>query len=75
MPGVTLSVSDFVRETREDINSPTTSTFIHRVPQAKETVAKLEEVRTNFNYFGLDLIDKTQFDNFQYLKIILETFY
>jgi len=43
MPGVTLSVSDFVRETREDINSPTTSTFIHRVPQAKETVAKLEE--------------------------------
>ena len=52
MPGVTLSVSDFVRETREDINSPTTSTFIHRVPQAKETVAKLEEVRINFLIFS-----------------------
>jgi len=42
MPGV-ISVSDFVRETREDINSPTTSTFIHKIPQCRETVSKLEE--------------------------------
>ena len=54
MPGV-ISVSDFVRETREDINSPTTSTFIHRVPQAKETVSKLEEVSQKlFFIFVLD---------------------
>ena len=53
MPGV-ISVSDFVRETREDINSPTTSTFIHRVPQAKEAVSKLEEVSQKlFFIFGL----------------------
>lgn len=42
MPGV-ISVCDFVRETREDINSPTTSSFVNRIPQCKETVAKLEE--------------------------------
>jgi len=43
MPGV-IAVSDFVRETREDINSPTTSGFVNRIPQCKETVHKLEEV-------------------------------
>merc|ERR1711963_1168171 len=42
MPGV-IAVSDFVRETREDFNSPTTSSFVHRIPQCKETVTKLEE--------------------------------
>ena len=45
MPGV-IAISDFVRETREDINSPTTASFVNRIPQCKETVAKLEEVST-----------------------------
>ena len=44
MPGV-ITVSDFVRETNEDIKSPTTSSFVHRIPQCKDTVTKLEEVR------------------------------
>jgi Arf-GAP/SH3 domain/ANK repeat/PH domain-containing protein len=44
MPGV-IAVSDFVREVREDISSPTTSNFVNRIPQCKETVNKLEEVR------------------------------
>jgi hypothetical protein len=48
MPGV-ISVYDFVRETREDYNSPTTSNFVTRIPQCKETVTKLEEVRTKTN--------------------------
>ena len=43
MPGV-IAVSDFVRETREDINSPTTAVFVNKIPQCKETVVKLEEV-------------------------------
>jgi hypothetical protein len=48
MPGV-ISVSDFVRETREDFNSPTTSNFVTRIPQFRESITKLEEVRhTNF---------------------------
>ena len=47
MPSV-ISVSDFIRETREDINSPTTSGFVNRIPQCKETVIKLEEVRLFF---------------------------
>jgi len=42
MPGV-ITVSDFVRETNEDIKSPTTSSFVHRIPQCKDTVTKLEE--------------------------------
>ena len=46
MPGVApISAHDFVREVREDFNSPTTSNFVNRIPQCKETVAKLEEVR------------------------------
>jgi hypothetical protein len=53
MPGV-IAVSDFVRETREDINSPTTSGFVNRIPQCKETVVKLEEVRPGL-YFSIFL--------------------
>ena len=46
MPSVApISAPDFVREVREDFNSPTTSNFVNRIPQCKETVAKLEEVR------------------------------
>ena len=65
MPGV-IAVSDFVRETREDINSPTTSGFVNRIPQCKETVHKLEEVRPDFiffEYFFLkDLCKKCRFE-------------
>ena len=65
MPGV-IAVSDFVRETREDINSPTTSGFVNRIPQCKETVHKLEEVRPDFiffEYFFLkDLCEKCRFE-------------
>jgi hypothetical protein len=51
MPGV-ISVYDFVRETREDYNSPTTSNFVNRIPQCKETVTKLEEVRSELTFKG-----------------------
>ncbi len=43
MPGL-ISVRDFVREVREDFSSPTTSNFVNRIPQCRETVTKLEEV-------------------------------
>jgi Arf-GAP/SH3 domain/ANK repeat/PH domain-containing protein len=43
MPGG-IPGSDFLRETREDLSSPTTSNFVTRIPQCKETVNKLEEV-------------------------------
>lgn len=45
MPGL-IAVSEFVEETREDYNSPTTSTFVSRMPQCRQTIAALEEVRT-----------------------------
>lgn len=39
-----ISVGDFVREAKEDYASPTTSTFVHRIPQCRETIARVEEV-------------------------------
>lgn len=46
MPGL-IAVSEFVEETREDYNSPTTSTFVSRMPQCRQTITSLEEVSTN----------------------------
>ena len=43
MPGV-ITVGEFVREAKEDQASPTTSTFVHRIPQCRETVNRVEEV-------------------------------
>ncbi|XP_052122885.1 arfGAP with SH3 domain, ANK repeat and PH domain-containing protein isoform X3 [Frankliniella occidentalis] len=42
MPGL-ISVNEFVEETREDYNSPTTSTFVSRMPQCRQSVNQLEE--------------------------------
>lgn len=44
MPGL-ISVQEFVRETRDDLSSPTTSTFAGRIAQCRETIAKQDEVR------------------------------
>ena len=43
MPGL-ISVSEFVDESKEDVHSPTTSTFVSRMSQCRQTVAALEEV-------------------------------
>ncbi|XP_055373938.1 arfGAP with SH3 domain, ANK repeat and PH domain-containing protein isoform X1 [Condylostylus longicornis] len=42
MPGL-IAISDFVEETREDYNSPTTSTFVSRMPQCRQTINTLED--------------------------------
>jgi hypothetical protein len=49
MPGL-IRVSEFVEETREDYNSPTTSTFVSRMPQCRQTIASLEEVSEVFQW-------------------------
>jgi len=36
-------VPEFIRETKDDYSSPTTSTFVNRIPQCRETVNKVEE--------------------------------
>lgn len=46
MPGL-IAVSEFVEETREDYNSPTTSTFVPRMAQCRQTISQLEEVIIN----------------------------
>ena len=43
MPGI-ITVPEFIRETREDFTSPTTSTFVNRIPQCRETVNRIDEV-------------------------------
>lgn len=43
MPGL-ISIADFVDECREDVHSPTTSTFVSRMAQCRQTVAALEEI-------------------------------
>lgn len=43
MPGL-IAVSEFVEETREDYSSPTTSTFVSRMAQCRQTVGSFEEV-------------------------------
>lgn len=49
MPGL-IGVGEFVDETREDYNSPTTSTFVSRMPQCRQTISALEEVRVPHKY-------------------------
>lgn len=44
MPGL-IGVIEFVDETREDYSSPTTSNFVYRMPQCRQTISSLEEVR------------------------------
>lgn len=43
MPGL-IGVSEFLDESREDYNSPTTSSFVSRMPQCRQTITSLEEV-------------------------------
>lgn len=43
MPGL-IGVIEFVDETREDYSSPTTSNFVYRMPQCRQTISSLEEV-------------------------------
>lgn len=44
MPENGISVTDFLKETWEDFNSPTTSTFVSRLNHCRATVTTLEEV-------------------------------
>lgn len=43
MPGL-IGIGEFIDETREDYSSPTTSTFVSRMPQCRQTINALEEV-------------------------------
>lgn len=49
MPGL-IGVSEFVEETREDHSSPTTSTFVSRMPQCRQTITQLEEVSLSLSF-------------------------
>lgn len=44
-----ISVSEFLSETTEDYNSPTTSSFTTRLQSCRNTVNVLEEVRPHFS--------------------------
>ncbi|KAG8183532.1 hypothetical protein JTE90_003879 [Oedothorax gibbosus] len=57
MPGL-MNVAEFVSETREDYNSPTTSSFVSKIPLCRQTVASLEET-LDFDRDGLTKMKKS----------------
>uniref|UniRef100_A0A182MRF2 ArfGAP with SH3 domain, ANK repeat and PH domain-containing protein n=1 Tax=Anopheles culicifacies TaxID=139723 RepID=A0A182MRF2_9DIPT len=52
-----IGVGEFLEETREDYNSPTTSTFVSRMAQCRQTIAALEET-LDFDREGLTKLKK-----------------
>ncbi|EDW02273.1 GH19987 [Drosophila grimshawi] len=57
MPPALIGISEFVEETRDDYNSPTTSTFASRMPDCRQTISILEE-RLEFDRDGLTKLKK-----------------
>ncbi|XP_030382329.1 arfGAP with SH3 domain, ANK repeat and PH domain-containing protein isoform X2 [Scaptodrosophila lebanonensis] len=57
MPPALIGISEFVEETRDDYNSPTTSTFASRMPDCRQTIGILEE-RLEFDREGLTKLKK-----------------
>ncbi|KAM7309450.1 hypothetical protein ISCGN_013081 [Ixodes scapularis] len=80
MPGI-MSVDEFVSETQEDYNSPTTSTFVGKMNYCRQSVNLLEET-LDFDRDGLTKMKKavkavynsgnTHVDNEVYLSKALE---
>ncbi|CAH4030955.1 unnamed protein product [Pieris brassicae] len=80
MPGL-IGIGEFIEETREDYNSPTTSTFVSRIPQCRQTITALEET-LDFDRDGLTKLKKAikaihnsgnaHVDNEMYLSRALE---
>ncbi|XP_070395394.1 arfGAP with SH3 domain, ANK repeat and PH domain-containing protein isoform X4 [Dermacentor albipictus] len=80
MPGI-MSVDEFVTETQEDYNSPTTSTFVGKMNHCRQSVNLLEET-LDFDRDGLTKMKKavkavynsgnTHVDNEVYLSKALE---
>ncbi|XP_060537226.1 arfGAP with SH3 domain, ANK repeat and PH domain-containing protein [Cylas formicarius] len=56
MPTI-IGVSEFVDETRDDYNSPITSTFVSRMHQCRNTIAALEET-LDYDRDGLNKMKK-----------------
>lgn len=54
MPGL-IGISEFVDETIDDYNSPTTSTFVAKMPQCRQTISGLEEVSQSVFFIPLFL--------------------
>lgn len=50
MPPALIGIAEFVEETRDDYNSPTTSTFASRMPDCRQTISVLEEVCRAVNF-------------------------
>ncbi|XP_026758920.2 arfGAP with SH3 domain, ANK repeat and PH domain-containing protein isoform X2 [Galleria mellonella] len=56
MPGL-IGIGEFIEETRDDYSSPTTSTFVSRMPQCRQTISALEET-LDFDRDGLTKLKK-----------------
>lgn len=45
-----ISVKEYLKEVRDDISSPTTSTFVSKIQACKNTTLDLEEVKYIYLY-------------------------
>lgn len=72
MPAL-ISTNEFIEETRDDYNSPTTSTFGDKIPSCRRTVVALEEVRILANNYLS--INKLDFDHFSFLVLSFDKLY
>ncbi len=50
-----ISVGEFVSETWEDYNSPTTSNFVPKMGHCRNTVSAIEEVSLAFFHFDISI--------------------
>lgn len=77
MPGL-IGVSEFLDESREDYSSPTTSSFVSRMPECRQTVASLEEVSDvwKFLFFIVELVKNFFWKNIKnlFLHIVFYIF-
>ena len=75
MPGL-ITIPEFVKETRDDFNSPTTSTFGNRITQCRETINRYDEVCflyifLFFIFFILSINNLLFIDNSNYFALFI----
>lgn len=55
MPGL-IGISEFVDEAMDDYKSPTTSTFVEKMPQCRQTISELEDVSCDYKQNQIQFI-------------------
>lgn len=68
MPGL-IGIFEFVDETREDHSSPTTSTFVSKMPQCRQTILALEDVSFIYLFYRYSVEKKHSYEWMKWRRI------